>query len=324
MAASKDQDRQAKLAATASNLRVDAATAEILRDFDAAGVKSVLLKGASLIGWLYPKAEAWSYLDCDLLVRPADLHDAERTLTELGFTKHLDEREMPAWWREHASDWLRRVDGVIIDLHCALPGVEVDAEAAWLLLAETTDTVIVARYPAPILALPARALHVVLHAAQHGADSGKSLRHLERALALTEESTWLQATALAARLGASEAFAAGLSLTGPGEDLRDRLGLGRRTSVDVALRARTAPPIALGLEQFARATGTRARLHILIRKLFPPAAFMRHWDRSARDNRRALAWAYARRPFWLLRNAPRGVRTWRSARREARESQLRS
>jgi hypothetical protein len=157
-----------------------------------------------------------------------------------------------------------------------------------------------------------------LHAAQHGAGWGKGRADLERALVVADEGLWREAAALAARVDAVEAFAAGLRMAPDGERLAQRLELPQPSSVDVALRAATAPPVALGVEQLARAAGWRARAAILGRKLVPPAEFMRHWDRRAADSRPRLALAYVRRPFWLLRHAPAGARAWWRARRQVR------
>lgn len=311
-------NQEAKIAAVASNIRVDAAAAEVVRALDAAGVQSLLLKGASLARWLHVDGEPWSYMDCDLLVSPRDLATAERVLAELGFMQHFDERDMPDWWQEHGSDWSRDADGVVIDLHRELPGVGVDAEAAWQALWSTSEKIDIARYPVSTLALPVRALHVVLHAAHHGTDWGKALLHLERALVVADDSLWREAAGLATRLEASEAFAAGLRLTRAGTEIAEALGLAPGQSVEVALRASSPPPVALGFAQLESAAGFRARVWIVWRKFFPPAEFVRHWSPAARENRRALLWAYLRRPFWLARHAPAGFRAWRRTRRELR------
>ena len=171
---------------------------------------------------------------------------------------------------------------------------------------------------APTLSEPARALHIALHAAHHGAEWTKALIHVARALAVVDDTTWREAATLAERLGAIESLAAGLRLLEEGDALAIRLGLPTTRSVDVALRASTPPPVALGFEQLARAQGIRGRARILWRKLVPPREFIRHWDPRAAESRAALALAYARRPFWLLRRAPEGLRAWRHARCEVR------
>jgi hypothetical protein len=195
----------------------------------------------------------------------------------------------------------------------------VEPELAWRVLTATTDTVAVAGYEAPTLGPAARAMNIALHAAHHGVVWGKVLADLELAIAQLDESLWREAAGLAARLGAIDAFSTALRLTSPGEALADRLQLPASRSVEARLRATTPPPVALGLEQLARAKGIRARARIVLHKAFPPAEFIRHWFPRARENRVQLGLAYLRRPFWILRNFPRALRAWRGARREARE-----
>src|SRR3954449_2807270 len=122
--------QSARVAATASRLRVDAATAEVLQTFEAARVRAVLLKGPALAAW-YADEPTHSYLDCDLWIGPADFELAGDALMRLGFRPVADDRGFPTWWEEHASTWLRDQDGVIVDLHRRLQGVGVDDETAW-------------------------------------------------------------------------------------------------------------------------------------------------------------------------------------------------
>jgi hypothetical protein len=259
-----------------------------------------------------------SYLDCDLWIGPGDVEQAGEVLSRLGFTRVIDERGLPAWWQEHASSWSRELDGVVIDLHRRLQGLGVDEESAWQTLSGTTEVVMVAGYSAPVLSVPARALYVTLHAAQHGKGWGKAISHLERALLMLEQSDWIQVASLAERLRASDAFATGLRLVPQGVELASWLSLPGPRSVKVALHASTPPPIALGFEQLARASTARQFLAIIFRKAVPPPGFMRHWWPPAARNRGVLALAYLYRPLWLLRHAPRGARAWLVARRKVR------
>jgi hypothetical protein len=311
-----DRNPDAKVAVVADRLRVDAITAEVLRAFGAAGVESLLLKGPSIARWLYSGNDARPYQDCDLLVPPAQLERAETILQSLGFTKRFDDDRMPAWWREHAGEWWRHDDGAYVDLHHTLPGIAVDDQVAWRELSATTVTIIVGGHPAPALGLPARTLHVALHAVHHGVGWNQPMADLERALAEVDESVWRAAAELAGRLGATEAFAAGLRLTPAGRDLAVRLQLPSTVSVETALRASTPPPVALGFEQLARAPGVRARAEIVWRKFVPPADFVRHWYPAGSGGRFYLLRAYLYRPVWILRRVPQALRAWRRARRE--------
>jgi hypothetical protein len=264
---------------------------------------------------LYATDEAVTYVDSDLLSRPGDEESASAVLSDLGFDLQQDDTGLPEWWREHEAAWLRARDSVRVDLHRRLVGIGADPETAWAVLAGSAETFTVAGTKARALGPPARLVHVVIHAAQHGEAWGKATVHVERAMEQFHESLWREATRVANQLDATDAFAAGLRLVPGGAELADGLGLPAVSSVEVALRATTPPPVALGFEQLSSADGVRTRAAIVWRKLFPPREFIVHWHPPAAENRRKLAMAYVRRPFWLLRRAPRGYRSWRSARR---------
>jgi hypothetical protein len=314
----RSAEQISSLLARGSRLKLASGTVEVLRAFEAAGVQARLLKGASFESWLYPSGEPRMYLDCDLLVRPEDVERAEHVLSSLSLERHFDDRRMPSWWREHASVWVRKLDGLTVDLHRTLPGVGVDDPTAWRILSSDPDQVEVAGFLAPILSLPARALHVVLHAAQHGIGWERPIADLQRALGAGDDDLWRNASALADQLAASDSFVTGLRLAPAGASLAVRLGLSSTGSVEARLRATTPPPIALGFEQLVRAGGMRARVGVVLGKLVPPPAFVRHWDPRAADSHAALLRAYLMRPFWLLRKAPQGFLAWRRVRRSAR------
>jgi Uncharacterised nucleotidyltransferase len=306
--------------AVSRNLRVDAGTAEVLRGFDAVGVQSLLLKGASVARWLYRNEDPRNYVDCDLLVRPVDIPAAEDALRRLGFEPELDRREMPPWWQEHAVAWVRHETGSVVDLHHTLPGVGVDAERLWSTLRANSEPIVVGRFEAQTLTVPGRAFLLALHAAHHGAAFGRALADLERGISTLDVSTWRSAAVLATSLGAIPAFATGLRLVPGGAELATRLGLSTESAVDVELKATTPPPVALGFDQLARADSLRARLSILRHKVVPPPTFMRLWSPRAQEGRFGLILAYLWRPIWLLTKAPAGFRAWRAARRRARSA----
>jgi hypothetical protein len=284
----------------------------------------LLLKGRSIAEWLYTDGSQRLYVDVDLLAGPGDTDVVEEILGSLGYSRKWDDRSMPSWWREHASAWVRDADGVTVDLHRKLQGINVGEEIGWRVLWQNHAAVVVAGHEVPALGLPARALHVVLHAAHHGMGQGAPIADrgptadVQRALVRSDDELWRAAAALAVELDAVDAFAAGLRLSDAGVQLAARLGLPRASSVKTALYASTPPPVALGFEQLARAPGLRSRIEILWRKLVPPRSFISHWDPRASEGRVALARAYVRRPLWLLRHAPQGFRAWAQARRSVR------
>lgn len=302
-----------RVLAAAGNLRIDAATAEVVAAFESAGVTAILIKGPATTTWLYPDTPR-GYSDSDLLVDPAGAIAAGEILQRLGFRQLMDTRSMPAWWQEHASEWWRELDGVFVDLHRTIPGVQASEDLAWSILTRDLDTVAVAGTPVKILSLPGRALHLALHAAHHGSGWGAPVDDLNRAMSTGDQQLWCRAHQLASELDAVDALAAGLRLTEQGKELASGLGLPTVSLVETALRAASPPPVALGFEQLARAGSMSLRLKIVWRKLFPPPAFIRHWDVHTATRVR-LVRAYVRRPFWVVRNAPRGWRAWRRARR---------
>lgn len=309
-----------KAAVIGENLRVDAATAEVLDALDAAGIEALLLKGPSIARWLYSADDPRPYNDCDLLVGPDQIEPAAEVLTRLGFARRFDDRDLPSWWRAHSTEWWRAGHGVAVDLHRSLPGIGVDTQEAWRLLSAATETLHVVGHPARALALPARALHVALHAAQHGIAFAKATRDLQRAVQQLDESVWHSTAEMADRLQATSVLELGLRLTPEGHELAARLGLTPSASVAAVLQASSPPPVALGLEQLARARGLRARAGIVWRKLVPPPSFMRHWHPMAARGRRGLLRAYLYRPVWIVRSTPRAVRAWRGARSATRRS----
>src|SRR3954454_18162868 len=94
VASSAGPGSSGRAAATAGNLRIDAATVEVLRAFEAVGLRAVLLKGPALAAW-YADDPTRSYLDCDLWVGPADVEPAGAVLTRLGFKRVADDRGLP-------------------------------------------------------------------------------------------------------------------------------------------------------------------------------------------------------------------------------------
>jgi hypothetical protein len=299
----------------AGNLRVDATTAEVFGAFSAAGVTAMLLKGPSISRWLYTDGSPRRYVDSDVLVPPDDLARAGEVLERLGFQPQLDENAMPDWWREHAAEWSRESDGAQVDLHRTLPGAQAPAETVWGALTDAPDTLAVGGSEVRTLDLPGRALHVALHAAQHGLQSPAPLEDLRRAVATVDDALWRDAAALAEAIDAGDAFTTGLRLTEAGRTLSDRLGLVPTASVAIALQATTSPPVALTIEEFASARGLRAKATVAYRRLFPPPAFMRQWAIRTTGRNLPLPLAYARRLLWLAQHGPRGVRAWREARR---------
>jgi Uncharacterised nucleotidyltransferase len=307
--ASTEMDRRrfskTPAAAVARRLVLEAATAEVAGALAADGIRSVLLKGPAVARWLYAEDPTRSSVDVDLLVAREKSSAAGSTLKRLGFRR--------AHASGHAEVWGRQRDGVVVDLHSSLVGIPPGAPA-WEVLSASTEEMQIGGRGIVVLSPPARAFHVVLHAAQHGVNDERSVTDLDRALARVGADEWQEAAALARKLDAEDAFAAGLRLLPHGQEEAAQLGLSERRSLETAVRAEGAPAGVLGIYRFVKTPGIRPRLRLLADEVFPSPGFLRAVSPLARKGRVGLLAAYAWRPFWLLSRLGPAYRAWRRAR----------
>ena len=283
-------------------MAIDLVTREVIESFAAAGLRSILLKGPVLARTLYDDGERRMYADTDLLIAPRSASAAATVLASLAFEPE-PAGLLPGDPELHARSWVRTRDAAIVELHHTLVGVELPAEELWDVLCSYTEPMALRGAEVQVLNEPARALHVVLHAAQHGKEWTTPLEDLSRALERGSEEAWQNAAALAERVRATEAFGAGLRLDPRGYQLAERLGLVGGVSAEVALRAMGASPGAKALERFGRTPGIKARAMMIVRKSFPSPTFIKAWSPLARGSRLGLAAAYAWRPIWLAFHA---------------------
>ena len=295
-------------------LRVDAQTVRVVRAFDDAGIDAILFKGPSFERWLYEDDSIRTYVDTDLLVSPAQFTQAEDVLAGLGYTRVATSEELGEPIPAHTFRGARPGDSV--DLHHTLPGAEVEPAEVWAVLWPRTVALAVGNVECRALDLDARAMHVAIHAAFHGARSPKQMEDLRRAVALLGEADWRRSAELAARLRAGAAFATGLRLDPEGARVAAALELPSESSVDLRIRAATAPPTALGIARLASTPGIGAKAALLAREAVPSRAALRDWTPLARRGPAGVAAAYALRPFWLLAHLPAAVRAWRRAARQ--------
>jgi hypothetical protein len=292
--------------------------ADLINQLETRGVPSLLLRGPAIIRHLYSSAEPRAYVDIDLIVAPDLNAAAETVLREDGFElRHEIGRthdDRPAWSRT----WLRTVDGVYVDLHRTVVGVDADPSTVWAVLSGRAESFELSRRVVRGLDADATAAIVALHAAQHGAGRTRTLNDLKHALDRLPAASWADAAGIAEELAALPAFAAGLRLLPQGAALAERLGLPEEASTAIILRAATAPPTALGFDWLASRPGLAAKAAFLAGKIVPPVEFMRDWSPLARQGTVGLAAAYAWRPVWLLAHAAPGMRAWLEARQEAR------
>jgi hypothetical protein len=210
-------------------LGIDRLTAEVVTAMDQAGVPNILLKGPSIARWLYPSGGR-TYGDTDLLVPPSRFGEAGGVLAALGFRErtegfHPFERDLDA----AAKAFVRRTTsgaagGGAVDLHRSLPRLPVPDQLVWDTLSAQTDTLVVGGVEARVLNRAGLALHVVVHAVQHGfrSHTGEDLRRAVEASSIDE---WREAAGLAGRLGIEGVLGFGLRRHPKGVEVADRLGL---------------------------------------------------------------------------------------------------
>jgi hypothetical protein len=303
------------LLTAAKSLAVDRAAAAVIETLTRAGVRSILLKGASLAIWLYEGDPPRSYLDCDLLVAPENIARAEETLTRMGF-EHPPRDDLPYDKPWHAHAWVRRGTPTV-DLHRTLIGVGVPPNTVWEVLSARTELMRIGGLEVEVLDAAARTVHVALHTAQHGAGIRRPMRDLERAVKKMPFETWQEAALLAGRLGASLAFSAGLRIDPEGAKIADRLNLPEDKSVELILRSMTATHIAVGIDWLVRTQGLSGKLKLIFHKLVPPPNFIRAWTPIAQEGTLGLAIGYVWRPIWLIWHLGPALRVWLRARRRA-------
>lgn len=296
------------------SLAIDGVTAEVSAAFKSAGVPFILLKGPVITRWLYADGDR-GYSDSDLLIPRRQEGLAENVLSALGFraasgTGWPD----PGVARNHT--WTR--GAAIVELHVTLTGIGVSPDDVWASLSRDTESIAVRDQAVRILALPARLLHVALHAAQHGPEFGKALRDLELATAAHGVDDWRAAAALAAQVRAVDALSAGLDLVAAAREIKVQLALPEPSDPLVLLRAQSASPVALGLARFA-GESARNRARHARRVLLPTPAFLRWWTPIASRGALGLVAAYGWRYAYLAGELPDAIRRFRRARRTSQD-----
>ena len=288
-------------------LAVDALSRRVFTQLAARGCDAVMLKGRSTAAALYGPGESRGIsVDVDVLAAPSAGESVAEVLTELGYA--------PRPYRapgEHATTWMRA--GLPdVDVHETLAGLLAHPEEVWAALNGHRSELSVAGVMLPVLDRAGVALHVTLHAAQHGRHGGRPIRDLERAIARIGDSDWEDAARLARRLDGTAAFGAGLRLVANGRELAERLEIPKTQSVLVAVRADSLPPGTRYLAQAIEQRGILARARAALWAVVPPPAVMRSWYPDS-----SLPAAYLRRPVRVLRRAPAVFRELRRARRRS-------
>jgi hypothetical protein len=247
-------------------------------------------------------------------VAPDEFGAAEETIAGLGYRPRGE--SLPGDRPSSARYFKRVPDGAALDLHRTLTGIEAPPARTWTRLSERTEVMQLRGVDIEVLNEPARAMHIALHAADHGVLTPRPLEDLAAALATLPEELWMTAASLAAELEATAAFATGLRLLPEGVELAARLRLPENDSLEVALRASPATRHALGLQWLLEAQGPGAKASLFFRKLAPPPAYMRAWSLLAQKGTSGLILAYLWRLLYLVLVAPSTIVSWWRARRE--------
>jgi hypothetical protein len=297
----------AELFTTAKALAADAAAREVVRAWRARGIDSILLKGPTTAEWLYPHA-ARGYADADLLVAPDRVLPAANVLEELGFApvhQHVS---------DHAHPWVRGSDQAAVDLHVTVWGPSRNPQWVWAELQDWVVPFALGQETVRALSLPARALHITLHAAQHR-DTPRQPEDLRRLLAQTSVAQWREAERLADRLWALLPMAIGLALEPDGERLLAELPLVRAA----AAAERDGARLAVGFTRLSAAPGLRGKAAVIATAVRSAAEDVAV-DQHAPHPRRTRLAAYARRVAWLIAQAPATVVSLRRHRSRARQA----
>lgn len=303
----------ARFAATPTGLtrKLDDAATEVLAAFEEAGVEALLLKGRALTVLLYGAGEQRGYSDVDLLVASHDLAGAEGALRVLGYenagvAQGIDDIGGVV----HAETWIGitpgSTDQLMIDLHRWLPGARATPPTAWTALAARRTWIEIGGRRAPVLDQIGQAMHLAMHAAQHGPALQKHVDELTLALERWPANVWDSAALLAREIDATEAFAAGLRLLPEGAALAARLALPTTAELDWTIRHRPDRPRGtFHLQALAEATGVRERFRILRRSLLPNRVWIMNQHPWARPGGLRVIAAYgahlARGPGWAAR-----------------------
>jgi Uncharacterised nucleotidyltransferase len=302
---------------------LEVATAEVLGTFEKAGIDALLLKGPALATLLYRPGEGRRYSDVDLLVPPGDFGAAGALLADLGYLT-CD----PALGIDdvgnvmHGQTWIRTAPGPIdvsvstIDLHRWLPGSRAAPSVTWQALAKRRTWIEVGDRRVAVLDRAGQAMHLALHAAQHGPAFERHVDELELALERWTLDVWRSAMLLATEAGATEAFAAGLRLVPHGRELAAELALPASAELEWTIRHRHIRPRGtFHLQALTEADGLGQRLDVLRRSLLPSRAWIIRQHPWAGDGVRLIA-AYG---FHLMRAPAWAARAW-LFRRQARRA----
>lgn len=260
-----------------------------------AGIPTILLKGPSIARWLYP-AGGRTYVDTDLLVPAREFSRAEIVLRSLGFAEEVE--GLHPFERGVETAFVRRAEmgrgpGGTVDLHRNLPMLPIPDGLLWEAFSAETETVPVGGVELRVPGRTALALHVVVHAVQHGFQFHTD-EDLRRAIMMMSEADWRPVADLAARLGIAGILGFGLRHHAAGAEIADSLTLPCLSPADPWAWMLSAPRGSASLTQFWCAPTLRAKVQWVRWTLIPSPAWIRHVSYVPEARGYTLLLAYAR------------------------------
>lgn len=180
--------------------RVHLAHAVVQKLADDRGIDLLHLKGPAVLPGLRPENRQSS--DVDVLVRPSHLHRLVAALESVGWEQRTDFATGSVF--AHAANWWHDGWGWV-DVHVSWPGVTIDAEQAFDVLARDCVQQPIAHRECPVPDRTAQRLVLVLHAARSGGSSD-----VEKAWTAATPEEQAEVRRLTAELGAEVALAAGI------------------------------------------------------------------------------------------------------------------
>lgn len=285
----------------AQRLRIDQLAAAVDRCLAAAEIPHALIKGATTSSWLYPPSRF--YFDVDMLVPTSRVPDAIRALAADGIA--YGEMAGAATEAGHSVE-LRTPTRYEVDLHSSLPSLPPVGDALWGAIAPHVVAYDLGVGVVDALDEVGRCLVLAFHALSGGERLDQRTEDLRRAVAAAPASTWTQARAIAATIGADDLFDAALTRVGgttpPGG-----------FSVRAALLLDDAPPEAMALDRFLRAP-RRDWPAMILREFWPTSAFMRTAYPRAVERRGGILRARLARWGLIIARLPAALRAYRGAR----------
>jgi hypothetical protein len=306
----RDRASRERARTAAVLLAIDAVSAEVAERLEAGGVGCILLKGPALVEMLYPDGSR-TYEDCDLLVDPRRMPEAEAILRDMGFRPDETPPAAPTLAPAVSMAWARGWQRV--DLHRSFWGLTATPEEVWAVLAADAVPGVVARRELLMPSRPARLLLVALHAVHHGRGAPQPLTDLARGFEQEPGHAWAEAHLLARRLRGERAFAAAFTLLPAGREVARAAGVPFLRTIEAAVTA-AGLPVSEGFERLARTQTLSARLRLARDELFPSAEFMRWRYSLARRGAAGLAIAYPLRVGAIAVSVGRVALAWLSLR----------